>query len=208
VKPAGRGGAARNGGRSELLVTLLREAPQKDGLTGVGIHFKVSGNRIRRCAHGENKVSFVLKKLACKWDVRCWRKKVWRGGAYFTGSKRQRRAARCGGEQRVTQGMKCIGPLKGERPVGAGDERISNKAGTRNTFARTAPRTRWGESTRPRNTALPDLIEMKDIRGDMQKMHTRERRKESMKKWRGGERPKRRSLDTNIIAADGPLAKR
>lgn len=122
-------------------------------------------------ARGENKVSFVLK-AGFQVDVRLLERKHF-GAAllYFTGSKEHNVALR-GRANRLgyTLNEYTLATLKGERPVASETEaEIYAKLGL--DYVPPELRENTGEIDAAAENRLPDLIELKDIRGDMQ-MHT------------------------------------
>jgi DNA polymerase (family 10) len=125
----------------------------------------------QQLAHGENKVSFLLRS-GMQVDVRILEKESY-GAAllYFTGSKEHNvtlrgRANKMG----LTLNEYALATLKGERPVaGATEEEIYAKLGL--DFIPPELRENTGEIEAAAEHRLPHLVELKDIRGDMQ-MHT------------------------------------
>jgi DNA polymerase (family 10) len=122
-------------------------------------------------AHGENKVSFVLK-TGLQVDVRLLEKESY-GAAllYFTGSKEHNVALRGrANKMGYTLNEYALATLKGERPVArATEEEIYAKLGL--DYVPPELRENTGEIDAAAEHRLPDLIELKDIRGDLQ-MHT------------------------------------
>ena len=122
-------------------------------------------------AHGENKVSFVLK-TGLQVDVRLLEKESF-GAAllYFTGSKEHNVALRGrANKMGYTLNEYALATLKGERPVAReAEEDIYTKLGLE--YIPPELRENTGEIDAAAEHRLPDLIELKDIRGDMQ-MHT------------------------------------
>src|SRR6267154_441980 len=122
-------------------------------------------------AHGENKVSFVLK-TGLQVDVRLLEKESF-GAAllYFTGSKEHNVALRGrANKMGYTLNEYALATLKGERPVAREtEEDIYAKLGLE--YIPPQLRENTGEIDAAAEHRLPDLIELKDIRGDMQ-MHT------------------------------------
>ena len=122
-------------------------------------------------ARGENKVSFVLK-TGFQVDVRLLERESF-GAAlmYFTGSKEHNVALR-GRANKLgyTLNEYALATLKGERPVARKTEaEIYAKLGL--DYVPPELRENTGEIDAAAEHRLPDLIELKDIRGDMQ-MHT------------------------------------
>jgi DNA polymerase (family 10) len=122
-------------------------------------------------AHGENKVSFVLK-TGLQVDVRLLEKESF-GAAllYFTGSKEHNVALRSrANKMGYTLNEYALATLKGERPVAREtEEAIYAKLGL--DYVPPELRENTGEIDAAAEHRLPHLIELKDIRGDLQ-MHT------------------------------------
>src|SRR6266481_4711662 len=122
-------------------------------------------------AHGENKVSFVLK-TGLQVDVRLLEKESF-GAAllYFTGSKEHNVALRGrANKMGYTLNEYALATLKGERPVAREtEEDIYTKLGL--DYIPPELRENTGEIDAAAEHGLPDLIELKDMRGDLQ-MHT------------------------------------
>jgi DNA polymerase (family 10) len=122
-------------------------------------------------AHGENKVSFVLKS-GFQVDVRLLEKESF-GAAllYFTGSKEHNVALRGrANKMGYTLNEYALATLKGERPVARATEaEIYAKLGLH--YVPPEIRENTGEIDAAAEHRLPSLIELKDIRGDLQ-MHT------------------------------------
>jgi DNA polymerase (family X) len=122
-------------------------------------------------AHGENKVSFVLKS-GFQVDVRLLEKASF-GAAllYFTGSKEHNVALRGrANKMGYTLNEYALATLKGERPVARETEAdIYAKLGLE--YVPPEIRENTGEIDAAAEHRLPSLIELKDIRGDLQ-MHT------------------------------------
>jgi DNA polymerase (family 10) len=172
VSPAG---SLRRGketvGDLDLLVTL---GPGKHGAKEIGViaeHILKYPEIDQTLARGENKVSFVLKS-GFQVDVRLLEKESF-GAAllYFTGSKEHNVALR-GRANKLgyTLNEYALATLKGERPVASATEaEIYAKLGL--DYVPPELRENTGEIDAAAERRLPDLIESKDIRGDMQ-MHT------------------------------------
>ena len=131
-----------------------------------------NSRRSTRCWRtGENKVSFLLKS-GMQVDVRILEKESF-GAAllYFTGSKEHNvtlrgRANKMG----YTLNEYALATLKGERPVaGATEEEIYAKLGL--DFIPPELRENTGEIDAAAEHRLPHLVELADMRGDLQ-MHT------------------------------------
>src|SRR6202043_1802442 len=122
-------------------------------------------------AHGENKVSFLLKN-GLQVDVRILEKESF-GAAllYFTGSKEHNVALRGrANKMGYTLNEYALATLKGERPVArATEEEIYAKLGL--DYIPPELRENTGEIDAAAEYRLPNLVELKDIRGDLQ-MHT------------------------------------
>ena len=173
VTPAG---SLRRGketvGDLDLLVTIaLRKVHAEDG----GIDRRSTSSQFpeidQTLAHGENKVSFLLKS-GMQVDVRILEKESF-GAAllYFTGSKEHNvtlrgRANKMG----YTLNEYALATLKGERPVArATEEEIYAKLGL--DYIPPELRENTGEIDAAAEHRLPQLIELADMRGDLQ-MHT------------------------------------
>ncbi len=122
-------------------------------------------------AHGENKVSFVLKS-GLQVDVRILEKESFGASLlYFTGSKEHNvtlrgRANKMG----YTLNEYALATLKGERPVArASEEEIYSKLEL--DYIPPELRENTGEIDAAAEHRLPNLVELKDMRGDLQ-MHT------------------------------------
>src|SRR5579863_1906197 len=172
VTPAG---SLRRGKESigdlDLLVTLATGKHTPKAVESISQHILAFPEIDQTLAHGENKVSFVLKS-GLQVDVRILEKESF-GAAllYFTGSKEHNvtlrgRANKMG----LTLNEYALATLKGERPVArATEEEIYAKLGL--DFIPPELRENTGEIDASAEHRLPCLVELKDIRGDMQ-MHT------------------------------------
>ena len=122
-------------------------------------------------AHGENKVSFTLEN-GLQVDVRLLEKENF-GAAllYFTGSKEHNVALRGrANEMGYTLNEYALATLKGEKRVaGRREEEIYGKL--KMEFIPPELRENTGEIAAAEQHKLPKLIELRDIRGDLQ-MHT------------------------------------
>ncbi|HWX39326.1 MAG TPA: DNA polymerase/3'-5' exonuclease PolX [Candidatus Sulfotelmatobacter sp.] len=172
VTPAG---SLRRGketvGDLDLLVTLPSEKYKPKTVESIAQHILSYPEIAQQLAHGENKVSFLLKS-GMQVDVRILEKESY-GAAllYFTGSKEHNvtlrgRANKMG----LTLNEYALATLKGERPVArATEEEIYAKLGL--DFIPPELRENTGEIEAAAEHRLPDLVDLSDIRGDMQ-MHT------------------------------------
>ncbi len=172
VTPAG---SLRRGketiGDLDLLVTLAPGKSSPAIVESICRHILAFPEIEQTLAHGENKVSFVLKS-GLQVDVRVLQKKSF-GAAllYFTGSKEHNvtlrgRANKMG----YTLNEYALATLKGERPVArATEEEIYVELGL--DYIPPELRENTGEIDAAAEHRLPDLVELKDIRGDLQ-MHT------------------------------------
>jgi DNA polymerase (family X) len=172
VTPAG---SLRRGketvGDLDLLVTLPSEKYKPKTVESIAQHILAYPEIAQQLAHGENKVSFLLKS-GMQVDVRILEKESY-GAAllYFTGSKEHNvtlrgRANKMG----LTLNEYALATLKGERPVArATEEEIYAKLGL--DFIPPELRENTGEIDAAAEHRLPDLVDLSDIRGDLQ-MHT------------------------------------
>jgi DNA polymerase (family 10) len=172
VTPAG---SLRRGketvGDLDLLVTLPGEKYKPKVVEAIAQHILKYPEIQQQLAHGENKVSFVLKS-GMQVDVRILEKESY-GAAllYFTGSKEHNvtlrgRANKMG----YTLNEYALATLKAERPVArATEEDIYAKLEL--DYIPPELRENTGEIDAAAEHRLPHLVELSDIRGDMQ-MHT------------------------------------
>jgi DNA polymerase (family 10) len=172
VTPAG---SLRRGKESvgdlDLLVTLASGKHAPKTVESIAAHILKYPEIEQTLAHGENKISFLLKN-GLQVDVRILEKESF-GAAllYFTGSKEHNvvlrgRANKMG----YTLNEYALATLKGERPVAREtEEDIYAKLGL--DFIPAELRENTGEIDAAAEHRLPNLIELKDIRGDLQ-MHT------------------------------------
>jgi DNA polymerase (family 10) len=172
VTPAG---SLRRGketvGDLDLLVTLSSERHTGREVETLAEHILSYGEIEQVLAHGENKVSFRLKSNL-QVDVRLLEPKN-EGAAllYFTGSKEHNvvlrgRANKMG----YTLNEYMLATLEGERRVaGKTEEEIYAKL--KLDFVPPELRENTGEIEAAAEHRLPELIELADIRGDLQ-MHT------------------------------------
>jgi DNA polymerase (family 10) len=157
-------------GDLDLLITLNLKATQKT-VDAISEHILTYGAIEQTLARGENKVSFRLSNTM-QVDVRLLDKKNF-GAAllYFTGSKEHNvtlrgRALKMG----WTLNEYALTTLKGEKHVaGATEEEIYGKL--KLDYIPPEMRENSGEIDAAAEHKLPHLIELKDIRGDLQ-MHT------------------------------------
>jgi DNA polymerase (family 10) len=172
VTPAG---SLRRGketvGDLDLLVTLSAGKYTPKAVESIAQHILKFPEIDQKLAHGENKVSFLLKS-GMQVDVRILEKEVF-GAAllYFTGSKEHNvtlrgRANKMG----YTLNEYALATLKGERPVArATEEEIYAKLGLE--YIPPELRENTGEIEAAAEHRLPHLVELSDMRGDLQ-MHT------------------------------------
>src|SRR5579863_2029072 len=172
VTPAG---SLRRGketvGDLDLLVTLSPGKYAPKAVESIAQHILKFPEIDQKLAHGENKVSFLLKS-GMQVDVRILEKEVF-GAAllYFTGSKEHNvtlrgRANKMG----YTLNEYALATLKGERPVArATEEEIYAKLEL--DYIPPELRENTGEIDAAAEHRLPQLVELKDMRGDLQ-MHT------------------------------------
>jgi DNA polymerase (family 10) len=172
VTPAG---SLRRGketvGDLDLLITLAHGKHTPKTVEAISEHILQFPEIDQTLARGENKVSFVLKN-GMQVDVRILEKESF-GAAllYFTGSKEHNvvlrgRANKMG----YTLNEYALATLKGERPVAREtEEEIYKKLGL--DYIPPELRENTGEIDAAAEHKLPDLIDLKDIRGDLQ-MHT------------------------------------
>jgi DNA polymerase (family X) len=158
-------------GDLDVLVTLAHGKYSADAVEAVSAHILKLPGIDQTLARGENKVSFLLKN-GLQVDVRILEKESY-GAAllYFTGSKEHNvtlrgRANKMG----LTLNEYALATLKGEKPVARATETdIYGKLDL--DYIPPELRENTGEIDAAAEHRLPDLIELKDIRGDMQ-MHT------------------------------------
>jgi DNA polymerase (family 10) len=172
VTPAG---SLRRGketvGDLDLLVTLPSDKYKPKTVEAIAQRILTYPEIDRQLAHGENKVSFELKS-GMQVDVRILEKESY-GAAllYFTGSKEHNvtlrgRANKMG----YTLNEYALATLKAERPVArATEEDIYAKLDL--DFIPPELRENTGEIDAAAEHRLPHLLELSDIRGDLQ-MHT------------------------------------
>jgi len=172
VTPAG---SLRRGketvGDLDLLVTLAqRHAKQKD-VDAIAEHILTFPGIDQTLAHGENKVSFTLEN-GLQVDVRLLDKENF-GAAllYFTGSKEHNVSLRGrANEMGYTLNEYQLATLKSEKRVaGRTEEEIYGKL--KLDYIPPELRENTGEIAAAEKHKLPKLIELQDMKGDLQ-MHT------------------------------------
>ncbi|HEX3375456.1 MAG TPA: DNA polymerase/3'-5' exonuclease PolX [Candidatus Acidoferrales bacterium] len=172
VTPAG---SLRRGketvGDLDLLVTLAAGKNSAEVVESISQHILAFPGIDQTLAHGENKVSFLLKN-GLQVDVRILDKESF-GAAllYFTGSKEHNvvlrgRANKMG----LTLNEYALATLEGERPVASATEK-EIYAKLKLDYIPPELRENTGEIDAAAEHRLPHLIELRDILGDMQ-MHT------------------------------------
>jgi DNA polymerase (family 10) len=164
-RKAGGKGKPKSAGRQDAGATRqeMVDAVAKHILTYPGID--------QALAHGENKVSFTLEN-GLQVDVRLLEKENF-GAAllYFTGSKEHNVTLRGrANEMGYTLNEYALATLKGEKRVaGRTEEEIYGKL--KLEFIPPELRENTGEIAAAEKHKLPKLIELRDIKGDLQ-MHT------------------------------------
>jgi DNA polymerase (family X) len=172
VTPAG---SVRRGketvGDLDLLLTLADGYTSKKHVDGLSEHILKFPGIDQTLARGENKVSFRLDS-GMQVDVRLLDKESF-GAAllYFTGSKEHNVALRGrANEMGYTLNEYALATLKGEKPVARRtEEEIYAKL--KLDFIPPELRENTGEIAAAEAHKLPHLIELKDMKGDLQ-MHT------------------------------------
>jgi DNA polymerase (family 10) len=172
VTPAG---SLRRGketiGDLDLLVTLAPGRHSEKTLEAIKDHVLKFPGIEQTLARGENKVSFVLSS-GIQVDVRILEKENF-GAAlmYFTGSKEHNVALRgLANKLGFTLNEYALSTLKSEKRVaGATETEIYSKLGL--AFIEPELRENTGEIEAAASGKLPRLLELSDIRGDLQ-MHT------------------------------------
>ena len=158
-------------GDLDLLVTISAGKYNPKSVESIAQHILIFPDIDQMLAHGENKVSFLLKS-GMQVDVRILEKESF-GAAllYFTGSKEHNVALRGrANKMGFTLNEYALATLKGERPVArATEEEIYAKLGL--DYIPPELRENTGEIDAAAEHRLPGLIDLKDIRGDLQ-MHT------------------------------------
>lgn len=158
-------------GDLDLLLTIPSEKYKPKTVESIAQHILQFPEIDQKLAHGENKVSFLLKG-GMQVDVRILEKESF-GAAllYFTGSKEHNVALRGrANKMGYTLNEYALATLKGERSVARStEEEIYAKLGL--DYIPPELRENTGEIDAAAEHRLPNLVELKDIRGDMQ-MHT------------------------------------
>jgi DNA polymerase (family X) len=158
-------------GDLDLLVTISAGKYNPKSVKSIAQHIVIFPDIDQKLAHGENKVSFLLKS-GMQVDVRILEKESF-GAAllYFTGSKEHNVALRGrANKMGFTLNEYALSTLKGERPVArATEEEIYAKLGL--DYIPPELRENTGEIDAAAEHRLPGLVDLKDIRGDLQ-MHT------------------------------------
>jgi DNA polymerase (family 10) len=172
VTPAG---SLRRGketvGDLDLLVTMAAGHTSQKEVDAVAKHVLTFPGIDQTLAHGENKVSFTLAD-GLQVDVRLLEKENF-GAAllYFTGSKEHNVTLRGrANEMGFTLNEYALATLKGERRV-AGRTEEEIYANLKLDFIPPELRENAGEIEAAEKHKLPKLIELKEIKGDLQ-MHT------------------------------------
>jgi len=172
VTPAG---SLRRGketvGDLDLLLTLADGYTSQKHVDALAKHILEFPGIEQTLAHGENKVSFNLKN-GLQVDVRLLEKENF-GAAllYFTGSKEHNVALRGrANDMGYTLNEYALATLKGERRVaGRTEEEIYGKL--KLDYIPPELRENTGEIMAAEKQDLPHLLELKDIKGDLQ-MHS------------------------------------
>ncbi|MGB2629407.1 MAG: DNA polymerase/3'-5' exonuclease PolX [Candidatus Acidiferrum sp.] len=158
-------------GDLDLLLTLAEGHTSQPKVDRIAEHILRYPPIDQVLARGENKVSFLLLN-GFQVDVRLLEKKN-RGAAllYFTGSKEHNVALRGrANDMGYTLNEYQLATLKGEKPVaGKTEEEIYGKL--KLAFIAPELRENTGEIAAAERNELPRLIEVKDLKGDLQ-MHT------------------------------------
>jgi DNA polymerase (family X) len=172
VTPAG---SLRRGketvGDLDLLVTLTAGHNSQKQVDALAAHILEFPGIDQKLAHGENKVSFTLEN-GLQVDVRILEKESF-GAAllYFTGSKEHNVALRGrANDMGLTLNEYALATLKGEKRVaGKTEEEIYSKL--KLDYIPPELRENTGEIAAAEHHKLPHLIELADMKGDLQ-MHT------------------------------------
>ena len=172
VTPAG---SLRRGketvGDLDLLLTLGPGNTSQKHVDALAKHILAFPGIDQTLAHGENKVSFTLEN-GLQVDVRLLEKESF-GAAllYFTGSKEHNVALRGrANDMGLTLNEYALATLKGEKPVARRtEEEIYAKL--KLDYIPPELRENTGEIAAAEAHKLPHLIELKDMKGDLQ-MHT------------------------------------
>jgi DNA polymerase (family X) len=172
VTPAG---SLRRGketvGDLDLLVTMAAGSTKQKDVDALAKHILTYPGIDQTLAHGENKVSFTLEN-GLQVDVRLLEKENF-GAAllYFTGSKEHNVALRGrANDMGWTLNEYEMATLKGEKRVaGRTEEEIYAKL--KLEFVPPELRENTGEVAAAEKRKLPKLVELRDMKGDLQ-MHT------------------------------------
>jgi DNA polymerase (family 10) len=172
VTPAG---SLRRGketvGDLDLLVTLADGFTSQKHVDALAEHILSFPDIDQKLAHGENKVSFTLTN-GLQVDVRLLEKENF-GAAlmYFTGSKEHNVALRGrANDIGLTLNEYALATLKGEKPVaGRTEEEIYSKL--KLDYIPPELRENTGEIAAAEQHKLPNLLTLKDVKGDLQ-MHS------------------------------------
>jgi DNA polymerase (family X) len=172
VTPAG---SLRRGketvGDLDLLVTMAEGHTKQKDVDVVSKHILTYPGIDQVLAHGENKVSFTLEN-GLQVDVRLLEKLNF-GAAllYFTGSKEHNVALRGrANEMEFTLNEYALATLKGEKRVaGRTEEEIYERL--KMDYVPPELRENTGEIAAAERYQLPKLVELREIKGDLQ-MHT------------------------------------
>ena len=182
IKKAGKGvesvtpaGSLRRGketvGDLDLLVTLAPGHTKQKEVDAIAAHILKFPGIDQTLAHGENKVSFTLED-GLQVDVRLLEKENF-GAAllYFTGSKEHNVALRGrANEMGLTLNEYQLATLGAEKHVaGRTEEEIYSKL--KMEYVPPELRENTGEIALAEKYELPKLIELRDMKGDLQ-MHT------------------------------------
>jgi len=158
-------------GDLDLLVTLADGYTSQKHVDALAKHILEFPGIDQKLAHGENKVSFTLEN-GMQVDVRLLEKENF-GAAlmYFTGSKEHNVALRGrANEMGLTLNEYALATLKGEKPVaGRTEEEIYAKL--KLDYIPPELRENTGEIATAEQHKLPQLVTLKDMKGDLQ-MHT------------------------------------
>ena len=154
-----------------MLVTMAEGHGKQNEIDEVAKHILKFPGIDQTLAHGENKVSFTLEN-GMQVDVRLLDKANF-GAAllYFTGSKEHNVALRGrANEMEFTLNEYALATLKGEKRVaGRTEEEIYEKL--KLDYIPPELRENTGEIEAAANYQLPKLIQLRDMKGDLQ-MHT------------------------------------
>ncbi|HEX8878818.1 MAG TPA: DNA polymerase/3'-5' exonuclease PolX, partial [Candidatus Acidoferrum sp.] len=182
VKKAGKAaesitpaGSLRRGketvGDLDLLVTLADGFTSQKHVDALAEHILKFPDIDQKLAHGENKVSFTLAN-GLQVDVRLLERENF-GAAllYFTGSKEHNVALRGrANDMGLTLNEYALATLKGEKPVaGRTEEEIYAKL--KLDYIPPELRENTGEIAAAEAHRLPQLVTLKDVKGDLQ-MHS------------------------------------